>query len=178
MILNSEPDSDNANIMEAFFEVINAAKQEVLIATPYFIPPESILTALKTTAKSGVKVILLLPKYSDTLFAQAASKTYIDEMLANDIEVHLYERGMIHAKVIVVDNILVSLGTANMDYRSFEYNAEVNAFMYNEKVATRVRNQFMEDLAYSEKLDRKTWRKRPLKQKLLGSVARIVAPLL
>lgn len=178
LVLNSEPDSDNANIMEAYFEVINAAKEEVLITTPYFIPPESILTALKTTAKSGVKVKLMLPQKSDTIFVQAASQTYFDEMLLNDVEVYLYEKGMIHAKVMVVDGKLVSLGTANMDYRSFEYNAEINAFFYNEALGQRLRADFVKDMESSKKLVIDEWRKRSFSKKLLGSVARLVAPLL
>ena len=177
-VLGSQPDSDFAHIMEAYFQMIHAAENEVLITTPYFIPNGSILTALKVTAKSGVAVKLLLPGKSDTFFVQAAGFSYVEDLLENDIEVYLYEKGMIHSKVMIIDGEFCSVGTANFDYRSFDNNAEVNAFFFDNKVGEKLRNDFYRDLRYSQKIKLESWHNRPLGVKLVGSIGRLVAPLL
>ncbi len=177
-IVSSDPDSDHPNLMEAYFSMITSAREEILISTPYFIPNESVLTALKTSAKGGVRVILILPDKTDSLFVHAASLTFLGELLRNDIRVHLYTSGMIHSKVMVIDGEICTIGTANMDYRSFDNNAEVNAVFFNKNVARELKMQFESDLAESYRLDYLTWKKRPLKVKLVGSLGRVVAPLL
>lgn len=177
-IVSSDPDSDHPNLMEAYFSMITSAREEILISTPYFIPNESILTALKTSAKGGVRVLLILPETTDTLFVHAASLTFLGELLRNDIQVHLYTRGMIHSKVMIIDEEICTIGTANMDYRSFDNNAEVNAVFFNKNVARELKMNFESDLAESYRLDYLTWKKRSVKLKLVGSLARVVAPLL
>ncbi|MCG8310217.1 MAG: cardiolipin synthase [Cytophagales bacterium] len=177
-IISSDPDSDNPNLMEGYFSMINTAKEEILIITPYFIPNESVLTALKTCAKGGVKVVLLMPEEQDSFFVHSASLTYMGELLHNDIQVYFYKKGMIHAKVMIIDEELSTIGTANMDYRSFDNNAEVNAVFFDQRIAMELKEQFLDDLAESEKLDYLTWRSRPSHIKLIGSVGRLVAPLL
>ena len=177
-IIGSQPDSNFANIMEAYYQMIHAAENEVLIVTPYFIPNSSILTAMAVTAKSGISVKLLLPGKSDSFFVQAASLSYVDELLENDIEVYLYEKGMVHSKVMVVDGQICSIGTANMDYRSFDNNAEVNAFFLDTGVGGKLRNDFYKDLENARKVVPDEWKNRPLRIKLVGSIARLIAPLL
>jgi len=177
-IISSDPDSDNPNLMEGYFSMINTAREEILIITPYFIPNESVLTALKTAAKGGVRVVLLLPSTSDSVFVHSASLTYMGELLRNDIQIYLYKKGMVHSKVMIIDEELSTVGTANMDYRSFDNNAEVNAVFFDQDLAKDLKEQFLKDLAYSEKLDYLTWKKRPLRIKLIGSFGRLVAPLL
>lgn len=177
-IISSDPDSDNPNLMEGYFSMINTAREEILIITPYFIPNESVLTALKTCAKGGVKVKLLMPCEPDSVFVHSASLTYMGELLRNDIEVYLYKKGMVHAKVMIIDEELSTVGTANMDYRSFDNNAEVNAVFFDQDIAMELKSHFLEDLKSSEKLDYLMWKNRPLKVKLIGSFGRLVAPLL
>jgi cardiolipin synthase len=150
----------------------------LLIITPYFIPNESVLTALKTSAKGGVKVILLMPAASDSVFVHSASLTYMGELLKNDIEVYFYKKGMIHSKVMIIDEELSTIGTANMDYRSFDNNAEVNAVFFDQKIAKELKEQFLNDLTDAEKLDYLAWKNRPLRIKLIGSFGRLVSPLL
>ncbi|GET29945.1 cardiolipin synthase [Prolixibacter sp. SD074] len=178
LIVGSEPDSDSPNIMETYFQLISLAQKELFIATPYFIPNESIITALKTTAKSGIRVVLLLPQESDSFFVSAASYTYLGELIKSDVEIHLYQKGMLHSKTIVVDQEVASIGTANMDYRSFDSNAEVNAIIMDEEVAGKIRADFENDLRDSHELSLTEWENRPAFQKLIGSVARLIAPLL
>lgn len=177
-IISSDPDSDNPNLMEGYFSMINTAKEEILIITPYFIPNESMLTALKTSAKGGVKVKLLLPSEPDSVFVHSASLTYMGELLRNDIQVFLYKKGMVHSKVMIIDEELSTIGTANMDYRSFDNNAEVNAVFFDQNISRELKEQFVEDLESAEQLDYLTWKRRPLKVKLIGSFGRLVAPLL
>ena len=177
-VISSDPDSDNPNLMEGYFSMINTAREEILIITPYFIPNESVLTALKTCAKGGVKVKLLMPSEPDSLFVHSASLTYMGELLRNDIEVYMYTKGMIHAKVMIIDEELSTIGTANMDYRSFDNNAEVNAVFFDQDIAKELKNQYLEDLQNAYRLDYLAWKKRPLKIKLIGSIGRLVAPLL
>ncbi|GET27700.1 cardiolipin synthase [Prolixibacter sp. NT017] len=178
LIVGSEPDSDSPNIMETYFQLISLAQKELFIATPYFIPNESIITALKTTAKSGIRVVLMLPQESDSFIVSAASYTYLGELIESDVEIHLYQKGMLHAKTIIVDGEVASVGTANMDYRSFDSNAEVNAIIIDEEVAGKIKADFEKDLEDSYRLSLTEWEDRPIAQKLIGSMARLIAPLL
>jgi len=177
-IISSDPDSDHPNLMEAYFSMINSAKEEILISTPYFIPNESILTALKTCAKGGVKVVLLLPQMADSLLVHSASLTYLGDLLKNDIHVYLYKKGMIHSKAMIIDEELATVGSANMDYRSFDNNAEVNAVFFDQGLARELKFQFEIDVSDAEKLDYLSWKKRSLRIKLIGSLGRLIAPLL
>jgi len=177
-IISSDPDSDNPNLMEGYFSMINTAREEILIITPYFIPNESLLTALKTSAKGGVKVKLLMPAEPDSVFVHSASQTYMGELMRNDIQIFLYTKGMIHAKVMIIDEELSTIGTANMDYRSFDNNAEVNAVFFDQNIAKDLKEQFLKDVKSAVKLDYLAWKNRPLRVKLIGSFGRLVAPLL
>ena len=177
-ILGSSPDSDSESMMEAYFSMITNAREEVLISTPYFIPNESILTALKTAAKSGVKVKILMPRKADSVFINSASQTFIEDLVEHRVQFYLYEKGIIHSKMIIIDECLSTIGSANMDYRSFEQNAEVNAFIYNREVALELKKRWEEDSLDAKLVNLREWKKRPFKNKLIGSLARVIAPLL
>lgn len=178
LIIGSDPDSDSAYIMETYFQLINSARKEIYIVTPYFIPNDSILDAIKTSAKSGVKVKLMVPKKSDSKFVTEASFTFYGDLIESDVEVFLYTKGMIHSKVIVVDNEISTIGTANMDYRSFDSNAEVIAMFFDVDIANQLVSDFKEDCKSSIKLSLEKWEMRPLGAKLIGAFARLLAPLL
>lgn len=177
-IMGSSPDSDSESMMEAYFSLITNARTEILITTPYFIPNESILTALFTAAKSGVQVRIVLPARADSFFISMASLSFVPELVAQGIEVYLYTKGIIHSKIIVVDQLVSSVGSANFDYRSFEQNAEVNAFIYNQAIAQTLKQQFEQDIANAVCVDTSWNASRPFINRLVGSVARLVAPLL
>lgn len=178
VFVGSSPDSDSQYLMEAYFSMITNARHEILITSPYLIPNESILTALKTSAKSGVKVKILLPEKSDTPFVHSASLTFLEDLLENDIEIYLYRKGVVHSKIIIVDEELCTIGSANMDYRSFDNNAEVNAFFFDEQLSKEAKRYYEEDLRHSRQVDLEEWRGRPWWLKVMGSVARLIAPLL
>ncbi|HHL53244.1 MAG TPA: cardiolipin synthase [Flammeovirgaceae bacterium] len=174
----SGPDSDWASIMQAFFMAIVTAKEQVLITTPYFIPNEPILTALSTAALSGVDVQIIFPFKGDNAIVHAASMSYMKEVLEAGVKVYLYTGGFIHAKTIVVDGLVSSVGTANMDYRSFDQNFEVNAFIYDEQIAGQLIEQFEADKQHCVPLHLNRWQQRPVRRRLAESAARLLAPLL
>ncbi len=177
-ILGSDYGTNFQHIMEAFFGMIINAKEEVLISTPYFLPNETILNALIITAKSGVKIKLLLPQKTDLSIAYYASQTYLKEVLKNNIEVYYYTKGMMHAKTMIVDNSICTVGSTNMDQRSFDLNAEVNIFIIDEKKSLELKSQFEADLKNSYKLNINELLNWPWYKKVLSSLARLIAPIL
>jgi cardiolipin synthase A/B len=177
-IAASGPDSDWASIMQAFFKAISTAKKQILITTPYFIPNEPILTALRTAALGGVDVQIIFPHKGDNKIVQAASMSYMKDVLEAGVKVHLYTGGFNHSKTMVVDGILSSVGTANMDFRSFDQNFEVNAFIYDRQIARELTDQFNEDKTHCIPLQLSRWQQRPVRRRLAESASRLLAPLL
>lgn len=177
-ITASGPDSDWASIMQAYFSAISTATRYIYITVPYFIPNESILTALKTVALSGIDVRMIIPGKSDSFLAFNGTMSYVDELLEAGIRVFYYQKGFIHSKLIMVDDVFASVGTANMDIRSFDDNFEVNALIYDEQLCTELKNYFIEDMSHCIEADRGEQRKRSYKTKFAESFARIFSPLL
>lgn len=177
-IASSGPDSDWANIMEALFVAINSANKYIYITSPYLVPNDEIITALGTAARSGVEVCIIIPYESDSLGAQYASDSYIEQLLCSNIKIYRYKKGFIHAKAYVIDDIFSSVGTANLDYRSFSDNFEINALMYNEKIAKKLKKIFKEDLKECEEVDLDRWEERGITRKLKESFCRLWGPLL
>lgn len=177
-ILGSDFGSDNQIIMEAFFGLITSAKKEILITTPYFLPNETILNAIKITAKSGVKIKLIIPKKPDIKTAYYASQTYFKALIESGVEIFYYTVGMIHAKTMVIDDYICTIGSTNMDYRSFNLNAEINAFIVDENVAKELKSHFEMDLINTYKLELEELKNRKWYIKVLCSVSRLFAPVL
>ncbi|TRZ43673.1 cardiolipin synthase [Robertkochia solimangrovi] len=177
-IAASGPDTDWANIMEAYFLAITTAEKYVYITTPYFIPNDEIITALQASAKSGVQIKLIIPKNGDSWAAKYASFSYIEDLLRAGVEVYLYKKGVIHAKTMVIDDIFSTVGTSNLDYRSFNINFEINALLYDNKLANKMVNTFNNDLQECERVDPNAWYERKMIQKLKESFCRLWAPLL
>lgn len=177
-IASSSPESGSANILHAFFTAINTAKKSIRLVSPYFIPDESLLMALKTAASGGVKVEIILPGIVDSYFVQYSARSYVQQLLFNDIHVYFYEKGFVHAKILLIDDLLSIIGTANFDYRSFYQNFEISALLYDQATTQELIEQFEKDKSDSEKLNLRAWRRRPLKNKVFESVARLYAPLI
>ena len=174
----SGPDTDWANIMEAFFCAISSANKRIYLTTPYFMPNDAILTALTTAARSGVDVRIIIPYESDSWAAQYASDSYIEQCLESGIRIFRYVKGFVHAKTMLVDDILSTIGTANLDYRSFALNFEINALIYNHNINQRMAETFFDDLDNCEQVELERWRERGLRRKLKESFSRLWAPLL
>ncbi|MPQ45513.1 cardiolipin synthase [Marinifilum sp. N1E240] len=177
-ITASGADSDWASIMQAYFSAITSAKQNVYISSPYFMPNGSILMALKTSAMSGVDVRVLIPKKSDSFMTYWGTLSYIEELLEAGVRIYFYNAGFNHSKIMTVDGIMSTVGTANMDVRSFEQNFEVNALVYDEKVTLELRDRFLQDLEQSTEINLEQWTSRNKIQKLKESIARLFTPLL
>lgn len=177
-IVSSGPDSSWAGIMQTYFLSIATARKYIYITTPYLLPNSSILTALKTASLSGVDVKLIIPKKSDSRIVSYASLSFVGELIDAGIEVYFYKKGFIHSKTMIIDGILSSVGTANLDYRSISINFEVNALIYDEITAQKLRDTFNDDINDCELITKDIWSKKPIARKLQSSIARIFSPLL
>ncbi|CAN5465833.1 cardiolipin synthase [soil metagenome] len=177
-VASSGPDSTQPSILFSLLQAIYLARKEILITTPYFIPGDSILEALRIAALSGLSVKLLAPGICDSRLVNAASKSYYNELLQAGVEVYLYNKGFVHAKTMVTDGMLSIIGTANMDVRSFELNFEVNVIVYDESFATKMRNVFFNDLESAEKIDPERWYKRSAIHQFPEKLARLFSPVL
>ena len=172
------PDTDWASIMEATFTAINTAQKYVYICTPYFIPNDEIIMALVAGARSGIEVKLIIPEESDSWGAKYATYAFVKPLLEAGVNVHLYTKGFIHAKVMLVDDVFSTIGTANMDNRSFNINFEINALIYDEAFTAKVLESFNEDLTNSRQVTLEEWNKRGIVQQLKEGFCRLWAPLL
>ena len=164
--------------MQGLVLAINSAKKYFYIQTPYFLPTEPILTALQTAALAGVDIRLMLPEKADSNLTHLASCSYLKDILKAGVKVYLYRKGFLHSKLMVSDNSLSSVGSTNMDFRSFEHNFEINAFLYDRETALRMKEIFLQDQKDCTQLQAKTWNKRPLIRKAAESTVRLLAPLL
>lgn len=176
--VTSGPDSDWASIQQAYFTLINMAKRYVFISTPYFMPGETTLNSLKTAAMSGVDVRIMLPHKSDSLLTYWCSRSFVGELLEAGVKVYWYQKGINHSKVIIVDGIVSSVGTANMDIRSFEQNFEVSLILYDRDITKKLAGDFLKDLQSSSEVVIQRWKFRSRREKAYESVARLFAPVL
>ncbi|QUH19622.1 cardiolipin synthase [Alkaliphilus sp. B6464] len=177
-IASSGPDSYWASIHQAYFSAINSARDRLYITTPYLVPDEGILLALKTAALRGVDVRLLLPIKPDHKTVFWASKSHFIELLEAGVKIYQYGKGFVHGKVFIVDNNFTSIGTANLDIRSFNLNFEVNAFIYDKEVNYKIARDFIEDLRVSKEVLLDEYEKRPFIHKVKESIARVFSPIL
>lgn len=177
-VVASGPDSVQPSVLFSLLQAIYLAKKEILITTPYFIPGDSILEALRISALSGLSVKLLVPGICDSKFVNAASKSYYKDLLLAGVEIYMYKKGFVHAKTIVADSNLSIIGTANMDYRSFELNFEVNAIVFDKEVSEKLRTVFFKDLEDSEQIDKESWINRPAYIQLPEKLARLFSHVL
>lgn len=164
-------------LQAAVFAISNAQKY-IYIQTPYFLPTESLNQALQTAALGGIDVRLMLPKRSDTRATNMATHSFIDDMVKAGVKIYFYVPGFLHAKLMVCDDQLAVIGSANMDFRSLEHNFEINAFVYQRTFALKMKYIFIQDMLHCEKLIPTSWLKRPLKQRLSESFMRLFSPLL
>ncbi len=177
-IIASGPDSDWAAIMQCYFTAITNAKKYIRIITPYFIPSETILNAIKITALSNVEVALMVPERSDTWLTTWGTSSYIWELLEAGVKVYFFERGFNHSKVLSIDGEFCIIGSANMDNRSLDHHFEVTSVIYDKGIAAQIDERFEQDLDRCRKVDKTEWGCRPRRWKFYESVARLVSPLL
>ncbi len=177
-LVTSGPIGRWPGIAMEFQEAIGGAKKNVWLQTPYFLPNESLLKALQTAALAKVDVRVMIPLKSDSDLLRYASFSYIKECLQAGIKIYLYREGMLHTKMLLVDDEMVTVGSTNFDFRSFEHNFESNLFIYSKEFNESMRKQFVNDIKSCERVLPYHWAKRSTKSKVLESVTRIFAPIL
>ncbi|MHA6482012.1 cardiolipin synthase [Paenibacillus sp. strain BS8-2] len=177
-LVASGPDTEYQEIKNAYIKMIYAAKETICLQTPYFVPDESLMTALRIAALSGVKVSIMLPSKPDHFFVYWATHSYLGELLASGTKVYLYEHGFLHAKTLVVDGKVASVGTANLDIRSFKLNFEMNAFIYDAETAAELAGIFGDDVENSRELTLEAYNDRPLFNRFRESISRLLSPIL
>lgn len=178
-IVTSGPVTPYPEIMQGYVRMILAAKKYIYIETPYLLPTDPVLFALKTAAAGGVDVRILVPLRSDTKFVEWAGRSFLREMVNAGVIVSYYKDGFLHSKMIVCDDAICSCGSANVDFRSFENNFESNAFIYDSKVAIAMRDIFMEDFTQSVPFTDIPQRVKPnILKRLAESLVRLMSPLM
>lgn len=177
-IVSSGPDSDWEQIKNGYMKMILSAKKYVYIQTPYFIPDESLRDAVRIACLSGVDVKIMIPSKPDHPFVYWATLSYVGDLLNAGAEIFIYQKGFLHAKTIVVDGEIASVGTANIDVRSFRLNFEVNAFLYDIAIARELEDAFMNDIGISTQMTKKLYDKRSLGIRFKESVSRLLSPVL
>jgi cardiolipin synthase len=177
-IIPSGPDEGNDAIHKLYVAAIGAATRRVLLTTAYLVPDDPLLTALATAALRGVDVRVLVPARSDLRIVAAASRSYYPDLLAAGIRLYQYERAMLHAKTLVVDDAVAVVGTANSDPRSFFLNFEVVAACYQAALCELLARCFEEDLASATEVTAATVERTGLGQRLLQNAARPLSPVL
>ena len=177
-IAASGPDSSQPLIFYSLLEAISCAKKSIYITSPYFIPGESLMDALIIAIQSGLDVKVLIPGISDSKMVNTAASAYYTELLQYGAKIYKYNKGFVHAKTMVIDNDLSIIGSANMDYRSFDLNFEVNAMVYSKNIANQLTVAFEDDLKVSEQIDKDSWIDRPKYIHLWEKAVRLLSPFL
>ena len=177
-VVTSGPVTPYPEIMQGFVRIITGARRYLYLETPYFLPNDPVLFALKTVALAGVDVRVLCPRHSDARFVEWASRSYLREVVEAGVKVSLYEAGFLHSKIMVCDDNVSTCGSTNLDFRSFENNFEANAFFYDEGVALRLKKVFLDDERQSVALtDLPERMSAGFFIRLWESITRLMAPL-
>ena len=176
-VIASGPDSSVQKIKEAYVKLITNAKKRVYIQTPYFIPDDVFFSALRIAVASGVDVRIMVPRKPDKRTVYLATLSYLKEMADMGIRVFLYD-GFLHSKAIVIDDMVSTIGSANMDERSYNQNFEINAFIYDKQTAETLKQAFLKDMDHCSEITLDAWRARSRWERFKESIARLFSPLM
>ena len=177
-LVTGGPTSQWGNMAFVFQKAIENARKSIYIQTPYFLPGDSLLKALQVAALSKVDVRLMIPRKPDSFLLRYASYSYVKQCLDAGIKIYFYEPGMLHAKVVVIDDEFVTTGSTNFDFRSFEHNFEGNLLLYSKDFNQRMTRIMHDDMMQSTRISLRAWRRRSMWQKALESLTRLFGPLL
>ncbi|TLQ05387.1 cardiolipin synthase [Pediococcus stilesii] len=177
-IVSSGPESDIQKIKQGYIKMIMGAKKTIWIETPYFIPDDALMETLLIAIRSGIEVCMVIPKMPDHPFVYRATEYYAKQLLSAGAHVYAYQNGFMHAKTIVVDGKIVSVGSANWDIRSFKLNFEANAFIYDDKIAQKIITTIKRDLKESIELDEQYFKRQSTWKKLRQLGSRLISPIL
>ncbi len=177
-IVSSGPENDVQKIKQGYIKMIMGAKHSIWIETPYFIPDDALMEALLIAIRSGIEVRIVIPQMPDHPFVYRATEYYVQQLLKAGARIYSYQNGFMHAKTIVVDNMITSVGSANWDIRSFKLNFEANAFMYDPKVAEQIIATIKNDLKDARELDEEYFNQQSSWKKFRQLASRLISPIL
>ncbi|MFO0990880.1 MAG: cardiolipin synthase [Hyphomicrobiales bacterium] len=177
-VIPSGPGLTDDGLLQMLLGIINAAESEIVITTPYLVPDDSLILALRGAAARGVRVSIILPEKVDSLLTRYASRSYYDELLDIGVMIYLYRGGLLHTKSITTDRALSMFGTVNLDMRSLWLNYEVALFVYDAEFANALLALQQSYIAQSERLDPEAWRARSFGQRFMDNTLRLASPLL
>ena len=177
-IISSGPDTEWEVIKNNYLRLITNAKRYIYIQSPYFIPDESFFDAIRVASLAGIDVRIMIPNKPDHMFVYWATYSYVGQLVEAGAKIYHYEKGFIHAKMIVVDDEVASVGTANIDVRSFSLNFEVNAVLYDPALAHRLAEIFEHDILDSSELTKELYLNRSNAVKFKESISRLLSPIL
>ncbi|MFC5531555.1 cardiolipin synthase [Cohnella yongneupensis] len=177
-IVHSGPSIIGEAIHDSVYAIITAARHRIWITTPYFIPSTALAMALRDAAMNGLDVRIIVPYVPDTWLVYWATLSYVETMMQSGVRVWQYRKGFVHAKTIVVDEMVGIVGSANMDLRSYFSNFEINAHLFDPKTIRKLENDFLDDLEGSTEIDLRVFLDRPRVQKIKEALARLLSPLL
>ena len=177
-VIGTGPDSRHEAIVRLIQAAFHLAREELILTTPYFVPDEGTLDAMRTAAERGVRTVLVVPRRNDSRLVGAASRSQYELLLASGVEIHEYTQGLLHAKTITVDRDLALVTTANLDRRSFELNYEASLMVYDSDFTGRLRFLQKSYLESSLRIDPADWRRRSWPRKIAQNAAGVFAPIL
>jgi Phosphatidylserine/phosphatidylglycerophosphate/cardiolipin synthases and related enzymes len=176
-VVTGGPISRWRTLLQATIQIITNAKNYVYIQTPYFLPEDSLVQAIQLAALGGIDIRLMVPEKADTHFVGPASRSYYTEMLEAGVKIHTLKDAFLHSKLIVSDDKLSVIGSANMDFRSFEHNFEINTYIYDLTIASQLKEIYLKDQQNCSPVKLDEWKKRPRGKKLQESLLRLFSPL-
>ncbi len=177
-IVSSGPDYEEPFIKNGIFKMITGAKKNIYIQTPYFIPDETILNALEIAVMGGIEVNIMIPSKPDHFFVYWATLSYIGDLVKLGAKCYTYDNGFLHSKVVIVDDEICTVGSANMDIRSFLLNFEINVFVYDPEIALQLKTAFLEDIKNSTLITSKKYKNRSFIIRFKESVSKLLSPIM
>lgn len=177
-IVSCGPEAPKQEIKRAFMKMITTSKKSIYIQSPYFVPDQSMLESLKMAAQSGVEVKVMIPCKPDHIFVYWATYSFVGELLRSGCKVYIYDGGFLHAKTIVSDDEVTSVGSCNFDIRSFKLNFETNAFIYDRDFALKMKEAFDKDLEKSHELTLDDYNHRSLIIKFKENISTLMTEIL
>jgi cardiolipin synthase len=177
-VVPTGPDTGPATMRDALVTAIFAAREELIMTTPYFVPDEATKEALIAAAMRGVRVTLVMPRHLDNLTVGAASRSHFIDLLRAGVRIHLHRVGLLHSKTITIDSDVAMIGSHNLDQRSFTLNFEVSLFIYDSEQTSLLRMLQTQYLSESDEIFAQEWAKRPVLKRFIENCARLCGPLL
>ncbi len=177
-VVSSGPDTKHPSILYGYTKMVTEADKYIYLVTPYFVPDDSLFEALRIAALSGIDVRIIIPAKPDHPFVYWASLSYMGELLSAGVRCYKYEKGFVHSKLLIIDGVVSSVGTANLDVRSFKLNFETNAFIYNENITKQFEEQYYKDIEDCTEITLEIYKGRSTMTKIKESISRLLSPML